>query len=71
VADNITLGAGVIAGGATKILSNVPAGRAILGYPAMRMADHIECYKALRRLPRLLERLRGLEKEVSKRTKKH
>ncbi len=63
VADNITLGAGVIAGGATKILSNVPAGRAILGYPAMKMADHIETYKALRRLPRILQKLRAAEKE--------
>ena len=66
VADNITLGPGVVAGGATKILSSVPAGRAILGYPAVKMEQHVEIYKALRRLPRLMARVAGLEKAVSK-----
>lgn len=66
VADNVTLGEGVIAGGATKILSNVPQGRAILGYPAIKMEQHVEIYKALRRLPRLISRVAGLEKAISK-----
>ena len=66
MADNVTLGEGVIAGGATKILSNVPQGRAILGYPAIKMEQHVEIYKALRRLPRLISRVAGLEKAISK-----
>jgi UDP-3-O-[3-hydroxymyristoyl] glucosamine N-acyltransferase len=57
VADNIVLGDDVVIGGGSKVLSNVPAGRAMLGYPAMRMDTHVEVYKALRRLPRLMARL--------------
>jgi UDP-3-O-[3-hydroxymyristoyl] glucosamine N-acyltransferase len=66
IADNITVGDRVIAGGASKILSNVPAGRVVQGYPAVRMETHVESYKALRRLPRLIEELRGRQKAVPK-----
>jgi len=54
VADNIEIGDDVVTGGGTIVLSNVPAGRVMMGYPATRMQTHIESYKALRRLPRLL-----------------
>jgi len=54
VSDNLFIGDHVITGGATKVLSNVPAGRVMLGYPAMKMDSHLEAYKALRRLPRLM-----------------
>jgi len=54
VADNLDIGDDVVTGGGTIVLSNVPAGRVMLGYPATRMQTHIESYKALRRLPRLL-----------------
>lgn len=53
VNDNIFVGDDVIAGGATKIFTNAPAGRVLLGYPAVKMESHIEMQKALRRLPRL------------------
>ena len=53
VSDNIFIGDDVIAGGGTKILSNAPAGRVLLGYPAVKMDLHVEMQKALRRLPRL------------------
>ncbi len=53
-ADNITIGDDVVLGGGTIVLSNVPAGRVMMGYPAVRMDTHIESYKALRRLPRLM-----------------
>lgn len=66
VADNITLGDRVIGGAAAKILSNVPAGRVVQGYPAVKMETHVEGYKALRRLPRVLERLRADQNAVSK-----
>lgn len=59
VNDNIFVGDDVIAGGATKIFTNAPAGRVLMGSPAMKMEAHIEAYKALRRLPRLLQRLAG------------
>ena len=59
VADNLKVGSDVVLGGATVVLSNVPAGRVMMGYPAVRMTSHVETYKALRRLPRLLRNLRG------------
>lgn len=59
VADNLTVGDDVVLGGGSVVLSNVPTGRVMMGYPATKMKTHIDSYKALRRLPRLL---RGLEK---------
>ncbi|MFD0858156.1 UDP-3-O-(3-hydroxymyristoyl)glucosamine N-acyltransferase [Roseovarius aquimarinus] len=66
VGDNLFVGDNVIAGGGTKILSNVPAGRVILGYPAMKMDAHIDMYKNLRRLGRLVADVAQLKKSVSK-----
>ena len=57
VADNLKIGSDVVLGGASVVLSNVPAGRVMMGYPATRMTTHVESYKALRRLPRLLKSL--------------
>ncbi len=62
VSDNIFVGDDVIAGGATKIMTNAPKGRVLLGYPAMKMDTHIDLQKALRRLPRLAQRVAELEK---------
>lgn len=55
VNDNIFVGDDVIAGGATKIFTNAPAGRVLLGYPAVKMETHIEMQKAARRLPRFMK----------------
>ena len=66
VVDNIFIGDGVVAGGGTVILSNAPAGRVLLGYPAVKMETHVETYKALRRLPRLAAQVAELQKAVSK-----
>lgn len=57
LADNITVGADVVIGGGSVVLSNVPAGRVMMGYPATKMQTHLDSYKALRRLPRLLNSL--------------
>lgn len=57
VADNLTVGADVVLGGGSVVLSNVPAGRVMMGYPATKMQTHLDSYKALRRLPRLLRDL--------------
>jgi UDP-3-O-[3-hydroxymyristoyl] glucosamine N-acyltransferase len=67
VNDNIFVGDDVIAGGATKIFTNAPAGRVLLGYPAVKMDSHIEMQKALRRLPRLAQAVAELQKAVSNR----
>ncbi|MGR3494271.1 UDP-3-O-(3-hydroxymyristoyl)glucosamine N-acyltransferase [Citreimonas sp.] len=64
--DNIAIGARAILGGGTIALANVPAGRVMLGYPAMKMDSHVESYKALRRLPRLFRDVAALKKAVSK-----
>ena len=66
VSDNIFIGDNVITGGGTKVLSNIPAGRVMLGYPAMKMETHVETYKGLRRLPRLFKDVAELKKSVSK-----
>lgn len=66
VADNIYIGDGVIAAGSTKILSNAPAGRVLMGYPAVKMETHTEMYKAQRRLPRLMKDIEALKKAVFK-----
>ena len=54
----------VIAGGATKIFTNAPAGRVLLGYPAVKMETHVEMQKALRRLPRLAAKVAEIERVV-------
>ncbi|MEL7213893.1 MAG: UDP-3-O-(3-hydroxymyristoyl)glucosamine N-acyltransferase [Pseudomonadota bacterium] len=64
VNDNIFIGDDVIAGGATKIFTNAPKGRVLLGYPAMKMDSHVEAYKGLRRLPRLFRDVAELKKAV-------
>ncbi len=66
VNDNIFIGDNVIAGGASKIFTNVPAGRVILGYPAVKMQNHVDSYKALRRLPKLFKEVAKLKKTVFK-----
>jgi UDP-3-O-[3-hydroxymyristoyl] glucosamine N-acyltransferase len=61
VNDNIFIGDDVICGGSSKVFTNVPAGRVMLGYPAVKMETHIDMQKALRRLPRLATRVAKLE----------
>ena len=64
IADNLTIGSDVIMGGSTKVLSNVPSGRVMMGYPAVRMDQHVDMYKALRRLPRVLRDLAATKNPV-------
>ena len=61
LADNITIGDDAVIAAGSGVLSNVPKGRVMMGYPATRMEAQIESYKALRRLPRLLKSL-GVQK---------
>jgi len=65
VSDNIFIGDDVIAGGGTKILSNAPAGRVLLGYPAIKMETHIDAWKNIRRLPRLFAQVAELRAIVT------
>lgn len=66
VTDNVFVGDNAIISGATKVLSNVPAGRVMMGYPAVKMTTQTEIYKAQRRLPRLLRDVEALKKAVFK-----
>ena len=66
VADNLEIGSDVVTGASTIILSTVPPGRALLGYPAVRMETQVEMYKGLRRLPRLAKAVADLQKAVFK-----
>ena len=66
VSDNLFIGDRVITGGATKVLSNIPEGQVMLGYPAVKMETHLEIYKSLRRLPRMLREVKALQKAIFK-----
>jgi UDP-3-O-[3-hydroxymyristoyl] glucosamine N-acyltransferase len=57
IADHLTIGANSVITGNSGVASNVPPGRIMMGYPAVRMDQNVEIYKALRRLPRLMARL--------------
>ena len=62
----IFIGDDVIAGGASKIFTNVPAGRVILGSPAVKMETQVEINKAIRRLPRMAAQFAELQKTVTR-----
>jgi len=64
VSDNTVVGDDVVAGGGTKILSKIPAGRIVLGFPAMKMDQYITASQNWRRLPRLFADVRALKKAV-------
>ena len=66
VNDNIEIGDDVIAGGASKIFTRVPAGRVILGNPAVRMDMQMDIQKAMRRLPRFAQQLAKLQEAVTR-----
>jgi len=70
VTDNIFVGDDVVAGGATKIFTNAPAGRILLGSPAVKMENHVEMQKALRRLPRLSKQVAELKALLADRDSK-
>ena len=64
VGDNLTIGDAVITGAGTMVLANVPKGRFMLGYPAMKLESQVEAYKGLRRLPRLFADVAALKKSI-------
>jgi len=66
VGDHVFIGDDVVAGGGTRIRTNVPKGRVILGDPAVKIETQLAINKALRRLPRLMASLARGNKDVSK-----
>ena len=65
VTDNIFVGDDVVAGGGTTILSKTPAGRIVLGNPAMKMDQYLAASRNWRRLPKLMEDVKSLKRLVS------
>mgnify|MGYP000285964814 CR=1 FL=1 len=71
VTDNTTVGDGVVGGGAAVILSKVPAGRMVLGYPAVKLDTHVDMYKAQRRLPRMMEEFAEMKARLARALTEH
>lgn len=67
VGDNLTIGDDAILTAGSGIITNVPPGKVLAGAPSMPLEQHMASYKALRRLPRLMERLSEMQKLVSNR----
>lgn len=66
IADHLKVGSNVVVMGHAGVASNVPDNRIMMGYPAVRHDQHVEMYKALRRLPRLAETVAALQKSIPK-----
>ncbi len=64
LADHLRIGSDVVITGNSAVAGHVPSGRIMMGYPAVRMDQNVEMYKALRRLPRILARLESAQKRV-------
>lgn len=58
VSDNIIIGDDVVVGICAKVLSNAPAGRVLMGYPAMKMDAFFKIARNFRRLPQLVDDMR-------------
>ncbi len=64
VADHLRVGSNVVITGNSGVNTHVADNRIMMGYPAVRMDQSVEMYKALRRLPRVLTRLDAVQKAV-------
>ncbi len=65
IADHLRIGSNVVITGNSGVNSHVSDNKIMMGYPAVRIDQSVEMYKALRRLPRLLARLEPAQKSVS------
>lgn len=69
VRDNLSIGAGARLGGGSRVLSDVPPGESVLGYPAYEAHVMLKAFSILPRLPALRQTLQrvvehlGLEDE--------
>jgi UDP-3-O-[3-hydroxymyristoyl] glucosamine N-acyltransferase len=65
IADHLRIGSNVVITGNSGVNSHVSDNKIMMGFPAVRIDQNVEMYKALRRLPRLLARLDAAQKAVS------
>ncbi|MCS6860909.1 MAG: UDP-3-O-(3-hydroxymyristoyl)glucosamine N-acyltransferase [Abditibacteriales bacterium] len=69
VQGHITVGEGVWVGGRGVVLSDVPAGAKVSGFPAIPHAENMRVLAASRKLPDLLRTVRHLSKQVEELTR--
>jgi len=62
--DNIEIGDGTMVGAKSGVIGNVPAGQQIIGTPALERAEALRVLGLTRRLPKLAEQLKQLDKRV-------
>lgn len=59
VADNVRIGDDVVVAGASMVAAHVPPRSVMMGAPAMPRTEFHRMFLALRRLPRVIDRMRG------------
>lgn len=59
VADHLSIGEGATIGGGSGVMHDLPGGHAYSGLPAQPHRQHLRLLSALRRLPDLMDELRG------------
>jgi UDP-3-O-[3-hydroxymyristoyl] glucosamine N-acyltransferase len=65
VADNLEIGAGTKVGAQSGIPKSVPAGSTLFGTPALPAVEAMKIHSASKRLPALLEEMRGLRRRIA------
>lgn len=63
--DNITIGDGAIVGGQAGVVRDVPAGKKVLGSPAIDYAEQVREFALTHRLPKMAEQIKELAKRVN------
>lgn len=66
IAGHVTVGANTILAGRAGVTTNLAGGMAYAGKPAIPMKEDTKLQAHVRRLPKLLERVKALEKIISK-----
>ncbi len=64
ISDHVQVGAGARVGGQSGVTKDIPAGARVFGTPARSLKDSLRELAALTRLPRLMEQVRGQQREL-------
>ncbi|MDD5457964.1 MAG: UDP-3-O-(3-hydroxymyristoyl)glucosamine N-acyltransferase [Phycisphaerae bacterium] len=64
VSDHVTLGDGVMAGAKSLVIHDVVAGTGVFGIPAIGKNEALRVWTASRKLPKVIEQLRQLERRL-------
>jgi UDP-3-O-[3-hydroxymyristoyl] glucosamine N-acyltransferase len=64
LADNIEVGQGVMIGARSGVINDIPAGQKIIGNPAIEGAEALRLAGLTRRLPKMAEQLKQLNKRL-------